>query len=137
MTNKELACQVDALGGLRDRIHVMVEKEKAQTVVVKTCLAKRKAGKRKAKGDRYEADLSTGNKGLVIEDLAKFRTAAGPKFLACVKVDLTKARNALGADKVKDLGRMKPKPDVLRVYKLAPGKAPRRAICKKGRGNKK
>ena len=134
MTNKQLACDVDALGALRDRIHVMVEKEKTQTVVVKTCLGKRKAGKRKAKGQRYEADLLTGNKGLVIEDLAKFRTAAGPKFLGCVKVDLTKARNVLGADKVNGLGRMKAKPDVLRVYKLSPGKAPRRAP---GRGAKK
>lgn len=136
MTNIELGRQIDALGLMRDRLHALNFKERAATELVKDCLAKRKRGQRTAKGTKYEADLSQ-TKGLVIEDMAKFRRAAGPKFLRCIQVNVTRARCELGRDRVTALGVMKKKPDMLKVYKLEPGKAPRRAVSHKtGKGRR-
>jgi len=136
MTKKKLGSQVDDLGTLRDKIHALKFQEEALTILVKGELAKRKRGQRTAKGEKYEADLSQ-SKGLVIEDMPRFKRAAGRRFLHCVKVNLAMARCELGKDRVTALGVMKKKPDMLNVYKREPGKAPRRAVSHKtGKGRR-
>lgn len=132
MTKIEVASQVDDLGRLRDRLHGLKFQETALTESLKAWLRKQKAGHRTAQGCDYEAELSQG-KGLVIDDLARFRRAAGRKFLHCVRVDLTLARSELGAEKVAALGRTKKGPDKLRVYKREPGKAPRKAPARRAK----
>lgn len=134
MTNIELGRQIDALGVMRDRLHALNFQERAATELVKGALAKRKKGQRTAKGKKYEADLLK-SKGLVIEDMPRFRRAAGRKFPRCIQVNLTMARCELGKERVEALGVMKKKPDVLKIYKREPGKAPRRGV--RGRGTKR
>jgi len=133
MTKKDLAKSVDALGALRDEIHGLKAKEELQTAALKVILRKQKAkaGKRIAQGVTYEAELAKGGKGVEITDLPRFKKAAGRKFLACIAVNLAKARKALGADRVNALGESKKLPDKLKIYKREPGKAPRRATGRK------
>jgi len=122
MTPKGLATQIDALGVLRDRLHLLKFQEGSLTQAVADALKKRPG--KTGQGKKYEAEMIPSD--TIDVDVAALRRVAGPKFARCVKVDLTAARAALGRDVVDRLG-MKRRSWKVRVISREPAKAPRRA----------
>ena len=119
------AAQVDRLGRLRDRLHALQFEERALTELVREALKKRK-GKPIA-GERYEAELIPTSRE-VVEDLAGFRRAVGPRrFLECVRVELKAARELVGRELVARFARKRHGTPKVRVIQREPAKAPRRA----------
>jgi len=117
-----LAEKIDRLGRLRDRIHALETEEKALAGDVRKALAAR-PGKR-ADGAKYSAQLYSAPR-TVVEDLPALRKAAGRRFLRVVRADVKAARELLGEDVLRRIGRRLPRKQ-LKVFRKAPATGPRR-----------